>query len=68
MTKMALLGQKGFRINREGILVNWLFRDLLLRLYSLSGIYRESVMAVEKKKEKKEKGKKEKRENRGVFL
>ena len=38
-----------------------------MRLYTLSGIYRERVLAVERKKEKKEKGKKEKREKQRGF-
>ena len=62
MTKMPLYGHKGLELVREGILVFRLVRDKLKRGFILSGIYRESVLAVERKKEKKEKGKKEKRE------
>ena len=38
-----------------------------MRLYTLSGIYRESVLAVEREKEKKEKERKEKREKQRGF-
>ena len=60
MTKMALHGQKGLELIGRAFWSIGFLEISLLRLYILSGIDRESEMAVEKKEKKEGKEKREK--------